>query len=207
MSKNILTLIRTTFSLMKRYASMQNIKAKLDQMDSNIVSKEDGSVDLVRQFILKRSKSRFEKLGTLRCLLRIIMLVMRLNASKIMDPVFFAEVGFLENLIGIFMIFSFKNSLIKINKYSKARQEALIAEQKRQISKKRQLIGAGTGDESWHPLGKVQKAKKEIYARRQADYVLPSLIEEESQLYSEKSFNESNSSGLVSLHPIEYRSA
>lgn len=54
------------------------------------------------------------------------MLTMRLGQKIYIDTVFFAECGFVENMIGIFQMFSFKRQLVKIGKYSKKQQRSLI---------------------------------------------------------------------------------
>lgn len=83
----------------------------------------DMTHSVVRTYIIKRSKQRFERLGVLRYILRILMLLSRICTVKQLklDPITFGILGWLENIIGLLKMFNIRKQTIKLEKFSKDR--------------------------------------------------------------------------------------
>ena len=114
----------------RRRESINQIKEQLRSIDDYQVTELDETFDLLKNYLLKRHKQRFEKLGIVRYILRILMLFKRITGSNyIMDQIVFALMGFFENLLGIVKLFNNKNQMIKLSYYTEAKKKYMARKQ------------------------------------------------------------------------------
>lgn len=78
--KNVSGLIKSILSYRKRRHKMEQIEQELRaNYAAKTVTQDDSSYALLRTYVVKRSKQRFEKLSIVRYILRLIMLKTRLQ--------------------------------------------------------------------------------------------------------------------------------
>ena len=96
---------------------------ELEHIDSDLVTKEDKSFDLINRFLLKRNKQRQEFVTLVLHITRMVMLFSRIFPSTpyAVNGVTFALLGFFEAVIGIVRLFNFKKQLVKVGSYSSAK--------------------------------------------------------------------------------------
>ena len=86
---------------------MREIEMKLAQKPLQKIEGETYS--LLKTYMIKRRKQRFEYLSIIRYILRIIMLNSRLTNTKtynLFSPITFAFFGLVENAIGLVRMFN-----------------------------------------------------------------------------------------------------
>jgi len=124
--KNVSGLIKSILSYRKRRYKMEQIEQELRaNYAAQTVSQDDSSYALLRTYVVKRSKQRFEKLSIVRYILRLIMLKTRLQGQSsyfTLSPVFTAIFGLIENTLGLVKLFNLKKRVINIVKFSAERQ-------------------------------------------------------------------------------------
>ena len=95
----------------RRKRSIMTIRQELMQIPSDYkVSDDDRVHELIKKLLAKRAKQRYEKLGVVRYILRLIMLFTRIGLAPflIIDEASFALLGYLENAIGLVKLFNLK---------------------------------------------------------------------------------------------------
>jgi len=126
--KSIASIIRDCLKIRKRGRTLQRIDAELQEDSLNLVQKENGMFDLIKRYMMKRSKQRFQYLTLIRNILRLLMLNTRLSKLHItaLDPVCFAMFGIIENFLGIVKLFDPKKTVVKFQQYNSERIKAVI---------------------------------------------------------------------------------
>jgi hypothetical protein len=126
--KNTASIIKTALKIHRRGKTLQRIESELQDDSFMLVQKENGSFDLIKRYMLKRSKQRFEYLTLIRNVLRLLMLNTRLSKFHItaLNAVTFAVFGMIENFLGIMKLFDPKKTVVKFQKYNSERIKAVI---------------------------------------------------------------------------------
>lgn len=95
-----------------------------------MVSEDDRSYELITKLLAKRAKQRYDKLGTVRYILRLLMVCTRIGMKPFfMSDIMFALFGYLENAIGMAKLFNLKKQMIRLSHYNHARQMYEIRKQ------------------------------------------------------------------------------
>jgi len=131
------------------------------------------------------------------------MLLTRIGQMGNTTAIYFAVCGLLENAIGISKLFSFKKELVRVGKYSKSKQIALLRQQ-HELAKRaeeledenfRHTVSGDTGglffDQKSHSKN-IKAVRQDFMANRKFNYLSNAdgsiVNEEQSQRSSRASF-------------------
>ena len=130
---------------------------------------EGETYSLLKTYMIKRRKQRFEKLSIIRYILRILMLTSRLTNTKtsnLFSPITFAFFGLVENAIGLVRMFNINKRSIQLGKFSNDRQKQMLETQRTEkVLKKTQMI------ENWENV-----ANRIEYG---AQYIHPAVVQDD----------------------------
>jgi len=130
--KNLFGLAKSVMKFQYRKAKIAMLRNQLAEVDGSIVSKDDQTFDLLKRFLIKRSKQRQEAVTIVLHLIRIVMVSYRLTPVALIKPrgIVFAFLGLLEGVVGLVRLFNFKKQLVKVGSYSASKQKALLKQWK-----------------------------------------------------------------------------
>ena len=85
--------------------------------------RENATFDLFKSYCLFQSKQRYDRTAIVRYLIRLAILFYRFQYQIVSRSslITFSAAAFIENLIGIFLLFNEKKKTLKLSKYSKQR--------------------------------------------------------------------------------------
>lgn len=132
MVKTVAIIIRDCLKIHKRGKTIRSIEAELQKCSSLHVRKENGMFDLIKRYMMKRSKQRFQFWALIRNVLRLLMLNTRLSYFHItaLGARIFAIFGLIENFLGILKLFDPKKKMVKFQNYNSDRIKAVIKQKK-----------------------------------------------------------------------------
>ena len=139
--KNLTTLTKSIITIVRRKRSIKEINEQIKQSfgDGSLVLDSDHTHELIKKLLSRRAKQRYEKLGIVRYILRLLMLSTRLGFQPfefLKNGVLFALFGYLENAIGLIRLFGRKKRMIRLSYYSRARQKYELKKQEEQAKQK-----------------------------------------------------------------------